>query len=71
MDQAQFNRIASFIWENVEAAPLWQPLPSDAFQGETDYPRYRVIARLREGASAAGVADLARAHKPAGPGLRH
>jgi predicted permease len=44
-----------------EAARLWLPLRAGAFGGETDYPRYRVIARLRDGVSLPTAADAAAA----------
>jgi putative ABC transport system permease protein len=46
---------------SAEAATLWLPLPTDVFGGETDYPRYRVIARLRDGADLESVAAAAAA----------
>lgn len=54
---------------SAEAARLWQPIPdAGPYGGETDYPRYRVIARLRDGVSvsaAAAAAATARPHLPA------
>jgi putative ABC transport system permease protein len=53
---------------SAEAARLWQPIPdAGPYGGETDYPRYRVIARLRDGVSvsaAVAAAVAARPHLP-------
>lgn len=55
-----YSATRSLEARNAEAARLWQPLPAEGvFGGETDYPRYRVIARVRDGLSMEAVARAA------------
>jgi putative ABC transport system permease protein len=58
-----YSATRSFTGRNAEAARLWQPLAEDPFGGETDYPRYRVIARLRDGVGVVAVATAADAFR--------
>lgn len=57
-----YSATRSITGRSSEAARLWLPLPvGGMFAGDEDYPRYRVIARLRDGVTADEVRQAAGA----------
>jgi putative ABC transport system permease protein len=57
-----YSAVRSLTGRNAQAARLWQPLPAGGlFEGDENYPRYRVIARVRAGVSIESAAQAAAA----------
>ena len=58
-----YSAVRSYTARHAEAARLWTPLRASAYGGEMQYPRYRAIARLRDGISLDAAREAAAAFR--------